>query len=176
MLTIGELAKHYKNDEQAVRRAFKVMVKLNKLKLEQDYFKRNYKDDKHFTYEIDQDKFDKHYKGLSERLEPPSDIEPDIKSEAIDIKTDIKNPEADIKSNEPVISSDIKDRYIASLETQMDRKDQQIEHLQESVKLKDNLVIALNNQLLRLAEPKSGIRYERVDEQAEERVVVNDYD
>lgn len=162
MLTIAELAKHYDKSEQTIRRAFKVMVKLNKLKSDEDYTKRNFKDDRHFVYEIEPGKFDEHYKAIAKRIdsqfETPSDIKPDI-------RTDNKNNESDMKTEEPVISSDIKDRYIASLEVQMDRKDKQIEHLQESVKLKDHLVIALNQQVLRLTEPKSNVRYEPVEGQ-----------
>jgi len=150
MLTIAELAKNYDMSEQAVRRAFKVLVKLNKLKFGQDYFKRNFKDDKHFVYEIDPRKFETHYTSFAHQLgghiAAPTEPKSDIKNE--------NQGQSDIKSKDPLISTDIKDRYINTLETQMERKDIQIKHLQESVKLKDDLVIALNTRLLRLPEPK----------------------
>ncbi len=141
MQTLGELAKHYQKNEQAIRRAFKVMMKLNKLTLGKDYVKENYKDSKHFTYLIDPEKFDEHYREISRRFDGPVDIKSDNENPASDIKSDIK-------TENQVISNDIKDDYIGTLKTQLAFKDKQIEALQESVKLKEELNIALNNKLI----------------------------
>jgi thymidylate synthase len=108
------------------------------------------------------------------------------KSRNLDIGTDIRDDQSEIKKPVPVISDDnqgdIKDRYIVTLENQVrtkdeqiEKKDEQIKELQQSAKTRDQLVIALNNQLLRLlpgkpeSEPETepqdaGISYEPVDE------------
>ena len=143
MQSLGELAKHYQKNEQAIRRAFKVMLKLNRLKLGQDYKKENFKDNKHFTYLIDQKKFDEHYRKIDRRFEEQFAV-------SSDIKTDIKKPESDNQ----VISNDIRDDYIGTLKDQLHKKDGQIESLndqnkdlQKSLGLEKQLNIMLNQEL-----------------------------
>lgn len=178
--TLGDLAKHYKKNEQAIRRAFKRMVRANQLEFDKDYIKSGYKDEKHFVYLVNPQRFHEYYQEtIIGRPAILGDLENEIKGSAetpvADIESDNSLNHTDIKKPARAISAethgDIKDDYIATLKTQLEMKDGQIQALQDSLKTKDDLVVALNTQLLRLTEGKktdikdqeSNIRYEPID-------------